>query len=131
MMQLKNIENLTAKFAESVVSDDLLNANPHIYSLEEIKELVVPVAEKFGVAKVYLFGSYARGKAHTNSDIDLLIEKGALKGLFALSSFKLELLDVLGKKVDLVTVRDNSDKNFFAEINKDMVIIYDDIKKSA
>lgn len=31
------------------------------YTVEEIKERVIPIAKKYGIAKVYLFGSFARG----------------------------------------------------------------------
>jgi hypothetical protein len=43
-----------------------------IYTIEEIKTIVEPIARKYGVARVYLFGSYARGEVTENSDVDLL-----------------------------------------------------------
>jgi len=46
------------------------------YSLEELKEIIVPIAEKYHISKVYLFGSFARGDYNEQSDIDLRIEKG-------------------------------------------------------
>ena len=44
------------------------------YTIEEIKQRITPVAEKYGLAAVYLFGSYARGEASAESDIDLLVD---------------------------------------------------------
>ena len=41
-----------------------------IYAVEEIKSIVLPVAQKYQLRAVYLFGSYARGTATENSDID-------------------------------------------------------------
>lgn len=41
-----------------------------IYTIEEITERVRPVAEKYGLRSVYLFGSYARGDATEESDVD-------------------------------------------------------------
>jgi hypothetical protein len=40
------------------------------YTIEEIKAIVEPIARKYGVARVYLFGSYARGDVIENSDVD-------------------------------------------------------------
>ena len=57
-----------------------------IYTIEELKAIIIPIAKKYGIQKVYLFGSIARGDGDENSDIDLSIEKGTLKGLFALGA---------------------------------------------
>ncbi len=51
-----------------------------------------------------IFGSFARGEAKANSDVDLLIEYRAKgKSLFDLVDLKLELEEILGRKVDIVT----------------------------
>ena len=52
-----------------------------IYTIDEIKELVAPVAARYDIEAIYLFGSYARGEANEDSDIDILLEKGDIKGL--------------------------------------------------
>ena len=44
------------------------------YTIDEIKKRITPVAQKYGLSAVYLFGSYARGEANENSDIDLLVD---------------------------------------------------------
>jgi len=44
------------------------------HSIEELRAIVAPVAEKYGVDKVYLFGSVARGDYNENSDYDFCIE---------------------------------------------------------
>lgn len=41
------------------------------YTIEEIKNIVEPIARKYGVARIYLFGSFARGDVTENSDVDL------------------------------------------------------------
>ena len=45
-----------------------------VYTLEEISRLVQPVAEKYHLKAVYIFGSYARSEAQDNSDIDVLVD---------------------------------------------------------
>lgn len=45
-----------------------------MYSLADIKRKVAPIARKHQLTAVYLFGSYARGEATGDSDVDLLID---------------------------------------------------------
>lgn len=45
-----------------------------IYTLDEIAQRIRPVAERYRLRAVYVFGSYARGEAGENSDIDLLVD---------------------------------------------------------
>lgn len=45
-----------------------------IYTAEEIRRCITPIAVRYRLKAVYLFGSYARGEATDESDIDLLID---------------------------------------------------------
>ncbi|MFR7744651.1 MAG: nucleotidyltransferase family protein [Acutalibacteraceae bacterium] len=45
-----------------------------VYSIDEIREIVAPIAKQHGVDKVFLFGSYARGDATPASDVDLCVD---------------------------------------------------------
>ncbi len=72
-------------------------------SIEELKEIIVPIAKKYHIAKVFLFGSFARGDNNEQSDIDLRIEKGELKGMFALCGFITEVEEALQMNVDILT----------------------------
>ena len=65
-----------------------------IYTVDEIARLVLPIAKRYELKAVYLFGSYARGTATENSDVDLL----QVAAIFC------DLEAVLGKSVDLITV---------------------------
>lgn len=94
-----------------------------VYSIDEIRAIVAPIAQKHGVESVSLFGSYSRGQGTEHSDVDLKIEKGALRSLFQLSSFRLALEDALSRSVDLVTT-ESSDKGFLQKIEKDEVLLY-------
>ncbi|MCD7733153.1 MAG: nucleotidyltransferase domain-containing protein [Oscillospiraceae bacterium] len=77
-----------------------------ILSLQEIADIVKPIAEKYGLRAVYLYGSYARGTADEESDIDLIVDTTgtSIKGLFALGALYSELSDALGKEIDLITL---------------------------
>lgn len=61
--------------------------NSAIYTMEEIRDRISPVAAKRSVEKIYLFGSYAKGKATETSDVDLFVEAPKIHGIFALGVF--------------------------------------------
>ena len=94
--------------------------------MDEINRISIPIAEKYGVAKLYIFGSYARKEATENSDIDLLIDKGDVRNLLDYFAFVSDLEDGFGKHVDVVTVTCN-DKDFVEKAMKEAILIYDKI----
>ena len=104
-----------------------------VYKIEEIAERVRPIAERYGITKVYLFGSYARGEATEESDIDLLVDANSIKTLIAYGGLYGDLKDALQKELDLITVRGlyNKYKNdelavkFRNAVEKDRRLIYD------
>ncbi|MDE6731787.1 MAG: nucleotidyltransferase domain-containing protein [Oscillospiraceae bacterium] len=75
-----------------------------VYKIEEIAERVRPVAEQYKLSKVYLFGSYARGEATEESDVDLLVGAENVHG-FAFGGLYNDLQEALGKELDLITLR--------------------------
>ena len=93
------------------------------YTIDELKKIISPIANKYQISCVYLFGSYARGDYHDQSDIDLRIEKGKLKGMFALCGFYTEVENALGMKVDIVTTG-SLEESFLSNIQKDEVMLY-------
>ncbi|MPW25999.1 nucleotidyltransferase [Alkalibaculum sp. M08DMB] len=93
------------------------------YSIDDLKEIIVPIAEKYHISKVYLFGSFAREDNNEQSDIDLRIEKGELKGMFALCGFYAEVEEALKMKVDILTTG-SLDEEFLKEIEKYEVMLY-------
>ena len=90
------------------------------YSIDELRRIIAPIASAHGVKSVSVFGSYSRGNATANSDVDLKIEKGHLHSLFQLSGFRLAVEDALRLPVDLVT-SDTSDPDFLEMIRKEEV----------
>lgn len=104
-----------------------------IYTIEEITVRITPVAKKYCIPAVYLFGSYARGTATEDSDVDLLIDMTGVKltGMFAFGGLYCDFEDALEKKIDLVTVdaleqpcRRESDICFRNQVNRDRRKIY-------
>ena len=45
-----------------------------IYTLNEIKNRVLPIIQKYNIPAMYLFGSYARGNATDESELDFLVD---------------------------------------------------------
>ena len=45
-----------------------------VYTIDQIKEKIAPVAKQYDLSKIYLFGSYARGEADEKSDVDIALE---------------------------------------------------------
>ena len=100
-----------------------------IYTIDEISSRIRPVAEKYHLKAVYLFGSYARD----DSDVDLLVDlSGAdLSGFFAIGGLCNDLEAALQKEIDLITTvaleqpcRRMSDKLFREIVNKERRKIY-------
>lgn len=95
-----------------------------VLSLDDIAAKIGPIARRYGVPKVYLYGSYARGEADAESDIDLCIERGRIGDYFELGHFEMDLENILGKRVDVTTT--GASKQFIDSIRKDMMLIYEE-----
>ena len=96
------------------------------YTIDEIREKSIPIAQQYGIQKLGLFGSYARGEEKEDSDLDFLISKGKLRGLFQYMGFVQELEDAFDCHVDVVSDGIN-DTDFLNRIRKDEVILYEAI----
>ena len=105
-----------------------------IYTIDEIRKIVRPIAEKYCLPAVYLFGSYARGTAGEKSDVDILVDTTGtqLNSLFALGALYNDLEEALGKRIDLITVNSifqrcqlPSEETFRDTVWKEKVNLYD------
>ena len=67
-----------------------------VYTIQEIKNKIIPIAREYGIDSISLFGSYAKGKAHEGSDLDFVMDKGELTGLIQYNS----LVDALEKETN-------------------------------
>ena len=94
-----------------------------VYTIDEIRTKAVPIAKKYGVKRLSLFGSYARGEADAQSDLDFLYDDITCDVMFAYFGFVQDLEDEFGCHVDAVSM-DIRDKKFLAEVQRDEVILY-------
>lgn len=94
-----------------------------IYTVEQIRQIAVPIAASYGVNSLSLFGSYARGEATDDSDVDLIVDCGAVRSAFQMGGLYADLSEGLGKTLDLVTT-DHRDKAFLHRISGDQLRLY-------
>jgi predicted nucleotidyltransferase len=73
--------------------------------LKAKRTAIVSLAEKHGARNVRVFGSVARGEADERSDIDFLVEMEPGRSLLDLGGLLMDLRDLLGREVDVVTER--------------------------
>lgn len=73
--------------------------------VETRKDDIGSLADRYGISNVRIFGSVARGDAHSCSDVDFLVDVPRDASLFDLSRFRRELSDLLGVDVDVISSR--------------------------
>lgn len=97
---------------------------PALLNVKFIKKVVNPVLANFKEVRcAFLFGSYARGEATIDSDVDILIVADTMGLRFY--SLAAELEKVLGKRVDLLSHRQITDnEEFLARLLKEGIKIY-------
>ena len=95
-----------------------------IVDIDILKEALEELAPQYGVDRVFLFGSQARGDAAETSDIDLVVELGKPLG-FRRGRLCLEVESALGMPIDFVFGRDNLSKPVRESFDRDSVIIYE------
>ena len=95
-----------------------------VYSIDELRTVVGDVARRYGVKKVALFGSYSNGTQTPESDIDLLIDKGELRGLFMFNGFVNTLRERLNREVDVITYA-SLERSLIRDCVKNEVILYE------
>jgi len=69
----------------------------------EKRDAILAIAAKHGVTSIRVFGSFARGEARQDSDLDLLIEAGPNRTPFFPGGFLADLEEELGRRVDVAT----------------------------
>ena len=102
-----------------------------IYTIEEIRRIITPIAKKYRLPAVYLFGSYARGDATETSDLDFLVDTTGteLKSLLTLGALYTELEEAFQKPIDLISLTQRaqmpSEEAFRDTVWKERVNLYE------
>ena len=71
--------------------------------LEKISKKIKPVAIKYNLAYVWVFGSYAKKNQNKDSDVDILVRTEDVLGGFKIVEVKYALEEALNKQVNLIT----------------------------
>ena len=95
-----------------------------VFTIDEIKNIAIPIAYEFGISKLGLFGSYARGDEDEDSDLDFYIDRGQMRSLLEYTSFVMKLEEEFNCHVDVVSIG-IKDKEFINSILKEGFLIYE------
>ena len=93
--------------------------------LTELKDKIMPVLMPYGVKRVALFGSVARGEDTAQSDVDILVAFKAPVGLLRLAHMQRELEERLSRPVDLLTEGFLS-RYIRPQVRREQVVLYEE-----
>lgn len=94
-----------------------------VYTLDEIIRIAQPIARQYGIEALYLFGSYARGEATPESDLDFRVDRSGMTDLLELGGLYSDLENGFGKKLDVLTTQMLSPA-FLDSIRREEVLVY-------
>jgi len=94
-------------------------------TIEELREIVAPIAEKYDVTSIYLFGSRSRNEGHKGSDYDFYVVLGPTKNLIKICGLLRELEEALGERVDIVTDGAQLTEDFTTEVLNERRLVYE------
>lgn len=109
---------------EKAEHESLLETSKDVLSFLTLKNKISNLAKKYDVDRIYLFGSYAKGQADANSDIDLYMESN----LYGLEYFEFAeaLRNALNKSIELLSDKTiQRDSLIHREIKQTGVIIFE------
>ena len=111
------------RYITNLIREDL---DRSILTIKEIKDRLRPIIEKYHIEELYLFGSYSRGEATRDSDVDIYCSLGDLKneGWFPSGRLLEEFKEALKKEVDLITFGSTLHPLFMEQINTDKVRLF-------
>lgn len=90
--------------------------------LQLVRQYMTTHASHYGITRMGIFGSVARGEQVEGSDVDICFEAPA-PDLFTLARIKYELEALLGSPVDLVRLRDRMDDYLRRDIEKEALYV--------
>jgi predicted nucleotidyltransferase len=96
-----------------------------LYTIEEIKGKRAPIFEEKGVIKAILFGSYAKGEATEESDIDIIAHVGEEMDILDFAEISGYVEDSLNKKVDFLYGGDTFSSCLRTEVEETGVTIFE------
>ena len=91
-----------------------------VFTIEELARLVDPILQRYGASGASLFGSYARGEATPDSDIDLIVLGGPTFDRRDVFSIAEDLYEEAGKPVHVYEESElNPASEFYRSVKRD------------
>lgn len=112
---LDNINNRNSYIISAIEKEH------NVLTFSKIKKIIIPILNEYGITDINLFGSYARGEANSNSDVDIYCDRGNIKNLIEQGKMEDELEKALGKEVDIVFSSSKMDSFFKEQIMEDLI----------
>ena len=109
---------------ELSIDNDTFSEEPVELSIEEIKQIVSPIAKKYNLKSLYLMGSRARGDNRPDSDYDFCYDMKK-PSLMELSGLMVDLTEALNGKIDLIN-RKTKSKFLLEGLERDGIAIYEE-----
>jgi predicted nucleotidyltransferase len=97
-----------------------------IDEIKKVKQQLHKIAAKYGILKVYVFGSVARGESNDVSDVDFLIEMDDNVSAFNVGAFQYEVQQLLGVKIDVIptfALKRVDDQDFVKTVQSEAVAL--------
>jgi len=105
----------------------LYNKNKVAMNIDQLRRLapeLTRIAHRYGIVKIQVFGSVARGDASANSDVDFLVDLREGASLFGVAGFLYEIENFLGVPVDVIPstlLEKIEDREFALKIQREAV----------
>ncbi len=94
--------------------------------IQQFAPQITKIAKKYGISKIYVFGSVARGENTSHSDVDLLVEMQEEASLFGVAGFCYETELLLGLQVDVIPLSvlpQVEDQEFVMNIQREAIAL--------
>lgn len=115
--KLKSVPSMN-QYIITLIENDIY---PSVLTIKQIKDKMLPIMAKHQIKEVYLFGSYSRGEAKNNSDVDIYCSSGDIKTLLDQGYLEEELKKALGKEVDIVFIGSQMNDFFRQQLEGDKI----------
>ncbi len=96
---------------------------PRELTFEELCEVIAPIAKRYGITRVHLFGSRARGDNRPDSDYDFIIAVAKGVNILDIADFYGDVADALNADISL-DYEETVPERFMNKISKDMRLVY-------
>lgn len=92
-------------------------------TIEDLGKLIAPIAARYNITRVYLFGSRARGDFNSDSDYDFIIEVAPEYRWDDYVDFIDSASKALNGNVDVIIRRSLTDDNFSKDVQREMIFV--------